>query len=244
MATTVTTNLTPMNVTASFEASDNSAGDSSWLGNGDRGEGKKAKKAKRGFFEGSVPAETWGIYADLAGLMNAICLLQTQTAFLNQAKSAVERLQRLSNQQKTGGRKMDDAARTAKLTAFIAKILNKTQHKTELNADQTATNTLAYDKAKRLQLNTLNHRTNCSDIADLIQNRMKMLENEKEHLLGLAQSARLRIEESNHPGMNVALQNLSDATNRTLDEFNSQSFKVFQWQTIRLPKKVLNLINN
>ena len=73
---------------------------------------------------------------------------------------------------------------------------------------------------------------------------MKMLENEKEHLLGLAQSARLRIEESNHPGMNVALQNLSDATNRTLDEFNSQSFKVFQWQTFRLPKKVLNLINN
>ena len=244
MTTTVTTNLTPMNITAPFEASDNSAGDSSWLGNGERGEGKKPKKAKRGFFEGSVPAETWGIYADLAGLMNAICLLQTQSAFLNQAKSAVERLQRLSNQPKTSGRKMDQAATTAKLTAFIADVLHKTHHKTDLNADETATNTLAYDTAKRLQSKTLNHRTNWSDFTDLIQNRMNLLETEKEHLLGLAQSARLRIEESNHPGMNVVLQNLSDATNRTLDELNTQSFKVFQSQTIRLPKKVLNLINN
>ena len=245
MTTTVTTNLMPMNVTASFEASDNSAGDSFWRGNGGRSEEKKTKKGrKKGFFEGSVPAETWGIYADLAGLMNAICLLQTQSAFLNQAKSAVERLQQLSNQPKTAGRKTDVAATTAKLTAFIADILHKIQHKTELNADQTATNTLAYDESKRLQLKTLNHLTNCSDFADLIQKRMKMLENKKEHLQGLAQCARLRIEESNHPGMNVALQNLSDATNRTLDEFNSQSFKVFQCQTIRLPKKVLNLINN
>jgi len=235
----------PINVTASFEVSDNSAGDSFWRENGGRSEEKKPKKGrKKGFFEGSVPAETWGIYADLAGLMNAICLLQTQSAFLNQAKSAVERLQRLSNQPKTGGRKMDDTATTAKLTAFIADILHKTQDKTDSNADQTATSTLAYYEAKRLQLNTLNHIKNCRDFADLIQNRMKILENEKKHLLGLAQSARLRIEESNHPGMNVALQNLSDATNRTLDEFNSQSFKVFQCQTIRLPKKVLNLINN
>ena len=139
---------------------------------------------------------------------------------------------------------MDDTATTAKLTAFIADILDKSQDKTELNGDQTATNKLANDQAKRLQLKTLNHLTNCSDFAVLIQNRMKMLENEKEHLLGLAQSARLRIEERNHPGMKIALQNLSDATNRALDEFNKQSFKVFQWQTIRLPKKVLNLINN
>jgi len=234
-----------MSVPASLEASDNSAGDSFWQGSGGRGEEKKPKKARiKCFFGGSVPAETWGIYADLAGLMNAICLLQTQSAFLNQAKSAVERLQRLSNQPKTSGRKMDQAATTAKLTAFIADVLHKTHHKTDLNADETATNTLAYDTAKRLQSKTLNHRTNWSDFADLIQNRMNLLENEKEHLMGLAQSARLRIEESNHPGMNVVLQNLSDATNRTLDELNTQSFKVFQSQTIRLPKKVLNLINN
>ena len=76
MTTTVTTKLMPMNVTASFEASDNSAGDSFWRGNGGRSEEKKPKKGRqKGFFEGSVPAETWGIYADLAGLMNAICLL-------------------------------------------------------------------------------------------------------------------------------------------------------------------------
>ena len=42
MTTTVTTNLMPMNVTASFEASDNSAGDSFWRGNGGRSEEKKA----------------------------------------------------------------------------------------------------------------------------------------------------------------------------------------------------------
>ena len=236
MTTTVTTNLSPMNVTASLEASDNSAGDSFWQQNGGRGDEKKSKKdRKKGFFEGSVPAETWGIYADLASLMNAICLLQTQSAFLIQAKSAIERLERLSNQPKTGGRKMDQAATTAELTAFVADVLHKTQHKTDSNAD---------DPAKRLKANTLNHRANCSDFADLIQNRMKLLETEKEHLLRLAQSARLRIEKGNHPGMNVVLQNLSDATNRTLDEFNTQSFKVIQSQTIRLPKKVLNLINN
>ena len=139
---------------------------------------------------------------------------------------------------------MDQAATTAELTAFVADVLHKTQHKTDSNADETATNTPEFDQAKQLQSNTLNHQTNWSDFADLIQNRMKLLEDKKEHLLGLALSARLRIEESNHPGMNVARQNLSDATNRTLDELNKQSYKVFKSQTIRLPKKVLNLINN
>lgn len=245
MTTTVTPSLTPMNVTASLEASDNSAGNSFWQGNGGRGEEKKTKKGrKKEFFEGSVTAETWGIYADLAGLMNAICLLQTQSAFLNQAKSAVARLERLSNQPKTGRRKMDQTTTTAELTAFIAEVLHKTQHKTDLNEDETATNTVVYDPAKRLQSKTLNHRTDWSDFGDLIQYRMELLENEKEHLLGLAQSARLRIEESNHPKMNTELQSLNDATNRTLDELNTQSFKAFHSQTIRLPKKVLSLINN
>ena len=245
MTTTVTTNLTPMNVTASLGTSDNSAGDSFWQRNGGHREEKNPKKArKKAFFQGSVSAETWGIYADLAGLMNAICLLQTQSAFLNQAKSAVVRLERLSNQPKTDGSESDQSTTTAELAAFIADVLHKTQHKTDWNEDETATNALLHDPAKQLQSNTLNHCADWSNFGDLIQNRLELLENEKEHLLGLAQSARLRIEESNHPTVNTELQNLSDATNRTLDELNTQSFKAFQSQTVRLPKKVLSLINN
>ena len=245
MTTTVTTNITPMNVTASLETSDNSPSNSFWQRNGERGEDKKPKKAsKKAFFEGSVPAKTWGIYADLAGLMNAICLLQTQSAFLNQAKSAIVRLDRLSHQAEADGSGLDQTTTIAELAAFIADVLHKTQHKTVLNEDETATNALAHNQPKQLLSNSLNDRTDWNGFDDLIQNKLELLENQEEHLLGLARSARLRIEESNHPGVNTVQQNISDATNRSLHELSSQSFKAFQSQITRLPKKVLCLISN
>jgi len=102
MSTTVSTKLNSINVSASLEASDHSAGDTFWQQNENRGKEKKQKKlVNKGFFEGSVPMEIRGIYADLAGLMNAICLLQTQSAFLNQAKSGIDRLERMTRRTKT-----------------------------------------------------------------------------------------------------------------------------------------------
>ena len=245
MATTVTTNPPPRNVSASLGTSDNSAGGLFWRRNGQRGEENQPRKIRaKSFFEGSVPAETWGIYADLAGLMNALCLLQTQSSFLTQAKSAVERLERLFKHPEAGGNEFDETATTAELAVFIADVLHKTQHKTISNNDESATNPLAHGPAKQLQSDVLDHCTDWSKFSDLIQNRLNLLENEQEHLLGLAQSARLRIEKTNHSCVNTEQENLSDATNRTLHELNSQSFNAFQSQTVRLPKKVLCLINN
>ena len=234
-----------MNVSASLEASDHSAGGSFWQRNRGRAYEKKIKKAKKkGFFEGSVSMATWGIYADLAGLLDAICLLQTQSALLNQAKSALDRLKRLSNRAETGCSRQDPATTPAELAAFITDMLYKTGQKSNSNEDENPANDPTCVPPKSLQSKPLNDEADWSNFSNIIQERLHLLDNRKEHLMGLAQSARLRIEEINHPCVNNDQQNLNDVTNRTLNDLHSASFKAFQSQTLRLPKTVLSLINN
>ena len=245
MTSTVRTNLKSQNVSTSREASDHSAGESFLQQNRSEASKKKTKKNKtKCFFEGTVSIETWGIYADLAGLLDAICFLQTQSVFLNQAKSALERLEQLPNRVKTGFSKLGQTATSAELATFITDLLHKTDQKNSLIEYANPDNALTSVSAKQLNSNALNEQKDLRDFADTIQRRLDLLDNKKEHLMRLAHDARLRIEEINHPSINNDPQNLNDATNRTLSELHSASFKAFESQTIRLPKTVLNLIKN
>jgi len=245
MTATVNTSLKSVNVSASLEASDHSGGALFWRRNGGHSNKKKLNKPiKKAFFEGSVSMATWGIYADLAALLDAICLLQTQSTFLNQAKSALERMKRLSNQPETGRNKPGQSTTSTQLAAFITDVFYKTGQMSSLNEYENPTNSLSKTTPKQLQSNVLNNETDWDNLGNVIQQRLDLLDHRKEHLMGLAQSARLRIEEINNPCVIEGQQNLNDATNRTLNELHSASFKAFQSQTVRLPKTVLSLVNN
>jgi hypothetical protein len=78
----------------------------------------------------------------------------------------------------------------------------------------------------------------------LIQERLDIMELEKAHLQKLALDARLKIEKINKSENPLLPQKVNEATNETLQQFGRQSVKSIVSQTIRLPRKALNLINN
>jgi hypothetical protein len=78
----------------------------------------------------------------------------------------------------------------------------------------------------------------------LIQERLDIMELEKVHLQKLALDARLKIEKINKSENPLLPQKVNEATNETLQQFGCQSVKSIASQTIRLPRKALNLINN
>jgi len=243
MSTTVNMKLNSINVSASLEASDHSAGDTFWQQNENRGKEKKQKKlVNKGFFEGSVPMVIRGIYADLAGLMNAICLLQTQSAFLNQAKSAIDRLERMTSRTKTNTER--NRGIKSELTTFIANALQKTAQINESNLEDKSVDTPPLYTFKPLQAKLLKDNNDWGNLSALIQERLKSLKDQNQHLMGLARSARLRIEEFIHHSEHSEQQDVSNATTRTLNELHSGSFKAFHSQSGRLPNSALGLINN
>ena len=122
--------------------------------------------------------------------------------------------------------------------------VRRSRQKSNSSEDENPANDPTCVPPKSLQSKPLNDEADWSNFSNIIQERLHLLDNRKEHLMGLAQSARLRIEEINHPCVNNDQQNLNDVTNRTLNELHSASFKAFQSQTLRLPKTVLSLINN
>ena len=74
MTATVNTSLKAVNVSASLEASDHSGGQSFRQRKKVHSNEKKIDKIrKKSLFESSVSMATWGIYADLAALLDAGC---------------------------------------------------------------------------------------------------------------------------------------------------------------------------
>ena len=95
MKTTLPTNIPASSILPAFSASDNSGAGLFWSQGARQNGQKKAKNQKnRSYFSGTLSADTWSIYADLASLMDAICLVQTQGTFLEKANIAVRRLKR------------------------------------------------------------------------------------------------------------------------------------------------------
>ena len=78
----------------------------------------------------------------------------------------------------------------------------------------------------------------------LIEERLDLIELEKAHLQKLAHDARLIIEKINKSENPLLPQKVNEATNETIQQFGCQSVKSIASQTIRLPRKAINLINN
>ena len=248
-----TTNSPARNIIPSFGASDNSGNQSFGLYNGGRSEGKKRQPLNlKGFSEGSVPVETWEVYADLAGLMNAISHLQTQKAFLKMAQKSIHGLKKIfnetENQIETKLSEPDQSARFSELSSLVIDALNRARKESTQNGDLMVSTGAESESDMQLISNRLAPNFHSSQDLDqsykIIQERLDLTELEKAHLLKLALGARLKIERINRSEKPLLPQKVNEATYETLQQFGRQSVKSIASQTIRLPRKALSLINN
>jgi hypothetical protein len=248
-----TANPPERNIIPSFGASDNSGNQSFCLYNGGQSQGKKPGHFNiKGFSEGSVPVETWETYADLAGLMNAISLLQTKRAFLKMALKSIHGLKKIFNesekQVETELSEPDQSARFSELSSFVIGVLNRTGQESANNGDQKISKGIESQNDTQLPPSRLAPKFQSHQGLDqsfkLIQERLDIMETEKAHLLKLALEARLKIEKFNKTENTLLPQKVNEATNETLQQFGRQSVKSIVSQTIRLSRKALNLINN
>ena len=254
MTAILTTSPPARNVIPSFRASDNSGSQSFFLYDGALSQNKKQRHLNlQELSEGSVSVETWKIYADLAGLMNAISLLQTQMAFLKLAQKSIHGLRKIFNETEnqigTELGEPDNYEKFSELSSFVIDVLNRTRtesaHNGELNV-----NTSSEPKRDIMPLDSSSLAPKFQSFQDLdqshklIQERLDLMELEKAHLLKLALGARLKIEEINQSERPLTPQKMNEATNKTLQQFGHQSIKAIASQTTSLPRKALSLIDN
>ena len=248
-----TTNPPARNIIPSFGGSDNSGDQSFWLRNKKQSHGKKTEHPNiKVFSEGSVPIGTLETYADLAGLMNAISLLQTKTAFLKMAQKLIHGLKKIFNESKkqleTELSEPDRSARFSELSSFVIGVFNRMRQERANNGEQK--NGMGIESKNDMQLPasrlapTLKSHQDLDQSYKLIQERLDIMELEKAHLQKLALDARLKIVTINKSENPLLSQKVNEATNKMLQQFGRQSVKSIVSQTIRLPRKALNLINN
>lgn len=249
-----TTNPPARNIIPSFGGSDNSGDQSFWLRNKEQSHGKKPGHPNiKVFSEGSVPIETLETYADLAGLMNAISLLQTKRAFLKMAQKSIHGLKKIFNESEkqvvTELSEPDQSAKFSELSSFVIGVLNRMGQERVNNEEQKIG--MGIESKNDMQLPasrlapTFKSHQSLDQSYKLIEERLDFIEHEKAHLQKLAHDARLIIEKINKLENPLLLpQKVNEATNETLQQFGCQSVKSIVSQTIRLPRKAINLINN
>ena len=142
----------------------------------------------------------------------------------------------------------DQSARFSELSTFVIGVLNRTGQESANNGDQKID--MRIESKNDMQLPhcrlapTFKSHQSLDQSYKLIQERLDIMELEKVHLQKLALDARLKIEKINKSENPLLPQKVNEATNETLQQFGCQSVKSIASQTIRLPRKALNLINN
>ena len=148
MKTTLLANIPANSIPPAFSASGNSGTGLSWSQGARQNGQKKAKtKKNRSYFSGTLSADTWSIYADLASLMDAISLVQTQGTFLEKANIAVRRLERLIKNPKNSDSNSNKHSKN-ELSKFVSDMLNRT----ELQSDR-----IRNSSTKEIPLNNTKH---------------------------------------------------------------------------------------
>ena len=142
----------------------------------------------------------------------------------------------------------DQSARFSELSSFVIGVFNRMRQERANNGEQK--NGMGIESKNDMQLPasrlapTLKSHQDLDQSYKLIQERLDIMELEKAHLQKLALDARLKIEKINKSENPLLSQKVNEATNKLLQQFGRQSVKSIVSQTIRLPRKALNLINN
>ena len=142
----------------------------------------------------------------------------------------------------------DQSPRFSELSSFVIGVLNRTGQESANNGDQKIG--MGIESKNDMQLPpsrlapTFKSHQNLDQSYKLIQERLDITELENAHVQKLALDACLKIEKINKSENPLLPQKVNEATNETLQQFDRQSVKSIVSQTIRLPRKALNLINN
>ncbi len=241
MKTTLPTNIPASSILPAFSASDNSGEGLLWSQGARQNGQKKAKtKKNRSYFSGTLSADTWSIYADLASLMDAICLVQTQGTLLEKANIAVQRLEQLIKNPKNNDSNSDKNKKN-ELSKFVSDTLNRT----ELQSDRIRKpikKEIPLNNTKHLITNNLSEIDEWESFEKMTRDSLETIKSDHDHLIGLAKKARLKIQKNNHSSLMNEKQCLDKATIWTVNELKHHSFRVYKIQTDRLPKNALRLI--
>ena len=225
-------------ISPSSESSDNSGHAEYYPDTGRQGRNKEEKKKSLGSFSsGSIPVESWQTYADLAGMMDAISNIQTQEMFISKAKEELDRMKSFNG-------KTENPELTTLSTTFL-NLLSRANLSCDV-ADSTNThgNSTNHLKYKGLEFNN-SVGIDWQETFSVLNEHQTHLATKRQHLLSQAKEARRNIEKFNKTGeLTRPHFNETEIDHMTLADLIGANESSVETQTIHLPKRVAQLINN
>ena len=218
--------------------SDHSGHEEFYPGGGEHSCDKQRKNSTTSSYSGgTIPSESWQAYAALAGIMDAISLIQTQESFLALAQDELNKLNSCNS----------DEPKTGKLTTHALKLLNLT------NSDRYTQNTesspetgivlsnLNRSKYSKQTSKTLQKINLDQALGEIKKQRIRLSE-QKNHLQTQAKSVRLNIEKLNKTEEFIVNGIIDDK--ESISELMDTAKLTIEAQAPHLPKRAIHLINN
>ena len=222
-------------IAPSSESSDNSGHEEYYPDDGRQNhERLEQKKSKASFSVGTIPVESWQTYADLAGIMDAISEIQTKEMFTTMAKEALTRMKNCEND--------PEPTEYAKQSSLFLDLMS---HANVVKNIPTETP----DHEKQLKLSKFvpddSGEIDWIETLEFLDEHQKRLARKKDHLQSQAKAARHNIEKFNKTDdycQPVANQYKVDQS--TLPELLQAADLAIETQTLHLPRRAVQLINN
>ena len=222
-------------IAPSSESSDNSGHEEYYPdGGGQNRKKSEQRKTNASFSGGTIPVESWQTYADLAGIMDAISEIQTKEMFTTMAKEVLTRMKNCENDPET--------TEYAKQSSRILDLLSHANV-----AGNSSTESLDHEKQSNLSgfVPGASGEIDWNGTLEFLDEQQKQLASEKDHLQTRAKAARRNIEKFNKTDDYCQpLANQSEADQLPLPELLQTVDLAVETQTLHLPKRAVQLINN
>ena len=222
-------------ITPSSESSDNSGHEEYYQDGGRQNHERfEQKKPYASFFGGTIPVESWQTYADLAGIMDAISEIQTKEMFTTMAKEALTRMKNWENKPEP-----TEYAKQSSLFLDLmihANVVENSPTETPDHEKQSKLSKFVPDDSGEIDwIGTL----------ELLDKQQKRLAREKDHLQSQAKAARHNIEKFNKTDDYCQIiTNQTKVNQSTLLELLQADDLAIETQTLHLPRRAVQLINN
>lgn len=222
-------------IAPSSESSDNSGHEEYYPDGGRQNHERfEQKKPNASFSGGTIPVESWQTYADLAGIMDAISEIQTKEMFTTMAKEALTRMKNCEND--------PEPTEYAKQSSLLLDLMS---HANVL--ENSSTETPDHEKQSKLSKFVPDDAGEIDWIGTLefLDEQQKRLAREKDHLQSQAKAAQHNIEKFNKTDDYCQpMANQSEVNQSTLPELLQAADLAIETQTLHLPRRAVQLINN
>ena len=222
-------------IAPSSESSDNSGHEEYYPDGGRQNHDRfEQKKPTVSFSGGTIPVESWQTYADLAGIMDAISEIQTKEMLTTIAKEALIRMKNCEND--------PEPTEYVKQSSLFLDLMSHAYV-----GDNSSTETRDHEKQSKLSkfVPDDSGEINWIGTLEFLDEQQKRLAREKDHLQSQAKAARHNIEKFNKTGDYCQpMANQSEVNQSTLPELLQAADSAIETQTLHLPRRAVQLINN